>query len=246
MIRLVRPAEPAPLAQRAAKATSRLWRSWGRHQTVTVTGLYRHREVKKTLRDAQHNKCAYCETLMSRSHGAVEHFRPKSCWQQYQRGPVNVPGYFWLSYHWPNLLFGCDICNDGAHKGTVFPLSNPRRRATHLAPDHTPEHPLLLNPYEDDPAQHLDWNADIPRPRNGSKRGRTSIRIFGLNHDESLLDARRGYLEHIERLLSVVEEYSVSHQKQLELEGVLRAAIDDSAPYAGMIRQNFGVRIAAL
>jgi len=103
-----------------------------------------------------------------------------------------------------------------------------------------------LNPYEDDPALHLDWNADIPRPRNRSKRGMTSIRIYGLDRDESLLDARRGYFEHIKLLLSVVEEHSVSHQKQLQLEAVLKEAVQDSAPYAAMISQNFGTRIAAL
>ncbi len=78
----------------------------------------------------QHDKCAFCESKVSAiAYGDVEHFRPKAGYQQSHDDDLQRPGYYWLAYEWSNLFFSCSICNQQG-KRNVFPLANPRRRAT--------------------------------------------------------------------------------------------------------------------
>ena len=54
--------------------------------------------VKDALREAQHGKCAFCESKISHiAHGDVEHFRPKAGYRQNPEDPLVQPGYYWLS-----------------------------------------------------------------------------------------------------------------------------------------------------
>lgn len=54
--------------------------------------IYGHKSVKEKLRDAQHGKCCYCEK--KEENFDVEHFRPKSAWQQKPKDKLSRPGYF--------------------------------------------------------------------------------------------------------------------------------------------------------
>ena len=77
------------------------------------------------------NKCAYCETPVVRSSFHAEHYRPK------RRVTTNGkkvkikdendqeyvhPGYFWLAFHWTNLLPSCAFCNTINGKKNEFPI----------------------------------------------------------------------------------------------------------------------------
>jgi uncharacterized protein (TIGR02646 family) len=249
MIRLTRPAIPTGHADRAARGARELWNQWAKNRVTpgAKASIYAHSDVKKALRvDAQHNKCAYCETINPTSHDVVEHFRPKNGWRQKRGDPLTKPAYFWLSYEWENLLFACDRCNDAAHKENLFPLSNPSRRADAANPEVRNEIPLLINPYDVDPELHIEWNRDIPRPRNRSRKGSKSIEVLGLDHDDLLADERRKYFGTIERLITLVESYSPNNSTRQAVVKDLMFCLEDSAPWAAMIRSNFANRIRSL
>jgi uncharacterized protein (TIGR02646 family) len=148
MIRLTRPPRPIALGRRAARATQKLWDAWQAGEELKIqSSVYAHPDVKDALRDAQNDKCAYCETQNPTSHDVVEHYRPKNGWRQNRGDELTKPQYFWLSYDWENLLFACDQCNDSGHKQNLFPLANPADRATPQQPDTSVEVPMLLRAY---------------------------------------------------------------------------------------------------
>lgn len=82
------------------------------------------------LKNVFHNKCAYCETPVGRSIFHAEHYRPKKGVTT-EKGRVKIrdaggqecdhPGYFWLAFHWQNLLPSCARCNS-PNKKNRFPL----------------------------------------------------------------------------------------------------------------------------
>src|SRR5208282_1073044 len=172
MIRLHRPPIPDVLSNEAPVETAVLWDSWENHRRPDIkNAVYAHPTVKQTLKHAQHNKCAYCETRDVRSHGVVEHYRPKLGWRQAREDNLQNGPYFWLAYDWDNLLFACDMCNDAGHKQNLFPLADPAQRATAANPDIRNERPLLINPYDADPDTDIEWNTDVPRAKRASLMG---------------------------------------------------------------------------
>lgn len=248
MIRLTRPPSPVGHTNRASNGTKKLWDVWNATGITPKANasIYAHSSVKESLRDTQHNKCAYCETLNPTSHDVVEHFRPKNGWQQKRGDLLHQPAYFWLSYQWENLIFACDTCNDAAHKGNLFPISNPSQRADATNPDIVNEKPLLIDPYVVNPEWYIEWNKDIPRPRKKSRKGQKSIEVFGLDKDGMMMDQRRQYLQEIEETLALVESAAPGNMAR---EAVVRQLIDcleDSAPWVAMVRTNLSSRIRAL
>jgi hypothetical protein len=155
------------------------------------------------LENVFHNKCAYCETNIpeARQPGHAEHYRPKGgvTWKKlgatdltaaqttdHTGAALNHPGYFWLAYHWKNLVPSCVNCNSGRGKNNQFPVKNAhvlvsQLNATqkdrlsakpiasqiwqgiyYLAPEDLDalEEPLLLHPYVDDPQKHIRFDPD--------------------------------------------------------------------------------------
>jgi uncharacterized protein (TIGR02646 family) len=155
---------------------------------------YRDEKVIPALLEAFNYVCAYCESRTATVE--VEHFRPKN---EVRTAAGTLPtGYYWLAATWENLLPSCHECNQrlGTHapgtepstsgKGTWFPLEDEAARATREG-EEARERPLLLHPYFDEPAAHLEFlDCGIVRARedaNGkpSHRGEETIRILGLN-----------------------------------------------------------------
>ncbi len=193
-------------------------------------------ELKEWLLDnVFHGKCAYCETLAPRFPGHAEHFRPKGrvdmrdpatgksvpASVEWPDGKVAThPGYFWLAYHWKNLLPACQDCNSGRGKQNQFPLpekktptlvaklsaADVKRLAAHarasvtfkqrfyLDPDALDEieMPQILNPYHDDPRQHLRFGeGGLVTAVDGSPRGLESIRVYQLDEESLRVDRQR-------------------------------------------------------
>jgi hypothetical protein len=248
MVRLQRPPIPASLAAAAPDATQALIDSWaGGDEPEVLPAIYNHPTIKTALRAAQHDKCAYCETRNPTSHDLVEHFRPKNGWRQTRQDGLHKPEYFWLGYAWENLLFACDRCNDRGHKENLFPLVNPAQRATAAIRDTGLEKPLLLNPYgTKDPEKHIAWDRDVPRPRNGSRYGRTTIATFRLDEDSLLLRERKRYLDDMEKSLDAIEALAADHPKRLAVRVVFQRYASNEEPWSAMIRANLGARIEAL
>ena len=136
-------------------------------------------EVKSALVAMHCSKCCYCEKRYTTSaYLHVEHFRPKAGFRQAcKQLKDEFPGYYWLAYRWENLLLSCHDCNS-RHKGTFFPLSNPQKRARSHHVNIAEEDPLLVNPAEEDPRDHIRFEEDLPT--GTSQRGRATIVRLGL------------------------------------------------------------------
>lgn len=158
--------------------------------------VYGDDTVKTQLKIDQHHKCCFCEAKFSdNSFGDVEHFRPKGAYKRNGNGSLTYPGYYWLAYDWNNLMYSCEICNR-SFKKNLFSLGNETTRK----PNHTHanlltnEDRLLINPNEEDPSTFITFKEEVPVPVNGSLKGSTSIKAYGL---ERLNNTR---LEHIKTL----------------------------------------------
>src|SRR5438067_4779987 len=205
MIRVNRPAAPpAVLTTRGREATEEMCKAYDGAPSDYRSGvklfdyyfdhdIYAHESVKALLLGAQHGKCAFCECkLTHQQYGDVEHFRPKAGYKQKASDPLGRPGYYWLAYEWNNLLISCTLCNQGFKKN-LFPLRVARRRALCHRDLVPAEEPLLIDPSSEDPARHLAFHEELPRPARGSRKGKATIEFLGLDREE-LAEHRRDRL----------------------------------------------------
>jgi uncharacterized protein (TIGR02646 family) len=190
-------------ARERAKAIAHFTRDDWELKPSFAFRAYQEAEVREALRQAFGGVCAYCERPVSSIE--IEHYRPKGAVET--PSGRQRPGYYWLAASWENLLPSCHDCNtdlwthhpDGSlrksGKGSWFPLEDESARATREGEEER-ERPLLLHPYDDDPAEHLEFGEDgIVRPRElpdgtHSRRGEVTIERLGLNR-RGLVDARR-------------------------------------------------------
>jgi len=223
MIRVDRTAPPKNLTRNAQRWTDDLLtaieqhKQGGKKPAHTLWNKYNKPYIKGALQEMFHNKCAYCESKIPHiDYPHIEHYRPKS-----------ENKYPHLTFDWQNLLLACAKCNGKEHKGDQFPLE-----------DDDENKPLLLNPCEDDPAQHLYFEQVRLVPLAESKRGEQTIKLLGLNRDD-LFDRRRDRLDSLYILRCLVE---MCHQnnyedKALYWQTVLDEKISTESEYTAMVRQ---------
>lgn len=256
MISVIKPhGAPGVLRKRGLLATRRLIEAYDKNPADYQSGdrtftfsrdIYGHRSVVEALRRAQHNKCCYCER---KAEGDIEHFRPKSGYQQSIGSPFQRPGYYWLAYQWSNLLFACGPCNQ-RHKKSIFPLLRAGRRAKSHHNELAREEPLLLDPSTDDPMEHIDFRDEVAYAIEGSRRGEATIRVLQLNR-EDLIESRRDRLQLLlllkERIRQIEKEIrrrtiqgltspSPLIRQLAKIRDVLLSATSDGAEYASMSR----------
>ena len=153
-------------------------------------------------------KCAYCEEfLKSNQNGDVEHYRPKGRVTKLDNSKVTYvldgevadhPGYYWLAYHWRNLLPSCIRCNRVSKvggrtvgKGTRFPVQDDEYAV--MPGDELEERPLLLNPTVDDPSDHLAFDCETGAIKWQSGRGQVNCEVLGLNEFDRCRERKRRY-----------------------------------------------------
>ena len=185
----------------AVVKTSAMIAAWRANQPFQIGEHYSHESAKNELWTIFGGKCSYCEErLQGAQFGDVEHYRPKSKVRDAENKVVvdaaGNPhrGYFWFAYDWFNLLLACAACNrvetsktGTKHgKGERFPLEGGDRSFT--PDDGVVEQPTLLNPWIDDPAEHLIFDASGTISWR-TDRGRRNIELLGLNRD-GLLESR--------------------------------------------------------
>jgi uncharacterized protein (TIGR02646 family) len=199
-----------------------------------VAEIYGHSEVKRSLEKLQDYKCCFCESNVSAiSHGDVEHYRPKAGWVQGDE-PINKPGYFWLAYDWDNLLLSCQICNQ-KYKKNHFPLITETTRAKKHSDDISKEDPYLIHPVNDDPEEHIEFNNEVPKAKNGSNRGKVTIEKLGL--DRSLLnEKRRVTFNTVARLYKTAKALPNHVSEKQEAKNYLLSLQNDDVEYASMLR----------
>lgn len=176
------------------------------------------------LENVFYNKCAYCETKIEGFIGDAEHFRPKGRVRvkleddtseivktvDENKVQIQHPGYFWLAYHWQNLLPSCQLCNRYSGKKDLFPVEKSHvavKRLTvaeiadliekitqssraadifYLEPRDLDvfEGRLLLHPYYDDPEKHLYFQSDgRAAVWRDSRQGIESVKVYDLNEN---------------------------------------------------------------
>lgn len=243
MIRVVKPPKaPGVLGDKGKAKRRELLAAYNRGVRTFVfeSKIYAHKAVKEALIKAQHDKCFLCESKITHiSHGDVEHFRPKAGYRQGASDKLNQPGYYWLAYEWGNLLLSCQLCNQ-VFKKNLFPLADPKTRATSHKKPLGREAPLFIDPSVDDPEQFISFRKEVPFPIQGNPRGKATITNLGLARPK--LNERR--LERYELLRSL---YQVAHRipqipESSEAKDLLDRADQDSAEFAGMARAAIAAR----
>lgn len=168
-----------------------------------------YRECRAEIIRHFSNKCGYCEDLVVNTiirRPDLDHYRPSNGVKEFpSRAEVldshgrPHPGYYWLAYHWANLLPACPSCNrPGNVGGTVgkwdfFPISGTRAFGP-IADIDDYERPQILNPWVDDPRAHLKFDFELGIIAGRTKRGKATVKILDLNRD-GLITGRQEALE---------------------------------------------------
>jgi hypothetical protein len=103
-----------------------------------------------------------------------------------------------LAHQWENLTNACQVCN--TKKGDYFSSEEP-----------------IINPYEEDPTEHIAYHGGLPYARNGSRLGRFSIKKLALDRFQLLSERER-------RLRDVSEMYHA----WLEATGAMKGALSEA------------------
>lgn len=163
------------------------------------------RDLKKRLMQLMHDKCWFCESPVTRSDNAVDHFRPKG---RVSDATQPHAGYRWLTFASANFRFACTFCNSrrvDVENGTAggkadrFPLLEENARIyevdaadldfDNLVSTVQTEQPAIL-----DPCHYDDWRLLGCRREDGSPcptkddavteaRVSKSVEIFHLDYD---------------------------------------------------------------
>jgi hypothetical protein len=163
------------------------------------------RDLKAKLAELLHDKCWFCETPITRSDNAVDHFRPKGRVSDAER---EHSGYRWLAFEPGNFRYACTFCNsrriDVVHgtsggKADRFPLLDEAVRVYEVEATTLDFHDLLRTvrgerPAILDPCNLDDWKLLGCMRENGHpcptrddpvaiNRVEKSIEVYHLGHE---------------------------------------------------------------
>lgn len=196
--------------------------------------IYGHKTVREALIKAHHDKCFLCESKTTHTgFGDVEHFRPKAAYRQSLSEPLQKPGYYWLAYEWSNLFLSCQLCNQ-LFKKNLFPLANPKARATSHKDKTTREKPLFIDPSIDNPEKYISFRREVPYPINDNQRGKATIIDLGLTR-RKLNEKRLERYELLKHLYDIAFRTPAIPESK-SAKDLLAKAEQDNAEYASMAR----------
>lgn len=196
------------------------------------SSIYGHPSVKTALRNAQHNKCCFCERKTEVGH--IEHYRSKGGYKQQDNDVLAKLGYYWLAYDWDNLLFSCETCNS-SYKRNFFPLENPDKRAICHSDDISQEKPLIIHPAKENPEQFIEFIGFQPRAIGGNEKGKETIKRVGLNRP-FIDERRRDFYESMKEIYRLSEDTAIPLDKRQALKKLLDDASRSEREYSSMIR----------
>ena len=244
MIKIVRPSlAPEILLNEGAAAKYRLCdlHQQGCQRFEFDSKIYGDPSVKKKLINAQHHKCCFCEAKVTHvAYGDVEHFRPKAGYRQKPGDPLERPGYYWLAYDWDNLLFACQICNQ-RYKRNLFPLTDPRNRASSHHQNHNGEAPVFIDPSQTDPERFITFRAEIPYAINGNLRGEQTIPALGLDRANLTTHRRRQYeiVKCLYNLVSIEPDSVEGRKAQSLIESYTQPESEYSSMFKAAVASGF-------
>jgi uncharacterized protein (TIGR02646 family) len=235
MIHVDRSRVPKPSvlkSRRVAQESKKAWQFYSRpapersQERFEWTPLWR--EVYEDLAGLFLGKCAFCESPLVSQQVLVDHLRPKAQAVNLD-GLVSADHYWWLAYEWTNLYPMCERCSQ--MKGSRFPVRGPRAGPEAIGEALLAEEPLLLDPCQDDPEQHLVYDQS-GLVASATERGRVTIEVFGLNQ-EGLRQRRQKHYAAIDYYLRALD---ISWPPGA-CPPPLAPLVDPARPYAGMRRQ---------
>lgn len=172
-----------------------------------AAGNYKHPDNKAALVAASHQKCMYCESKVTHIYfGDVEHIKPKATGKFPE-----------LAFEWINLGFVCGRCNNAK-------LDKYFKEAP------------FIDPYQENPDEHIFAIGAMLAQRNGSERGEISIREIGLNRPDLL--EKRG-----ERIKVILNVLNAVHRTKLE---VLRTAAMEELKHEAAADKEYSLVVKAL
>jgi uncharacterized protein (TIGR02646 family) len=145
-------------------------------------------------------RCMYCEDSAGTD---IEHFWPKT-------------DYPLLAFDWDNYLIACSGCNSN-YKRTQFPR-DPQ------------DLPLLLNPVEEEPLDHLAFSPSTGRYEPTTPKGTASEEVYGLNRD-TLTRGRQSAWTVLQELLTLYAQHKSGDPAKA---GRIEAAVR-TYPFAGVL-----------
>jgi uncharacterized protein (TIGR02646 family) len=238
MIRVVKPQQaPGILRERGKLTTEANQEAFenGQRAFEFDSSLYGAKPVKDVLIEAQHGKCAFCESQIRHiDHGDVEHYRPKGGVRQVNADPLEQPGYFWLAYVWENLFLACALCNQ-SFKKNLFPLADPTRRARSHLDDLAAEQPMLIHPADEEPNAFIGFREEMAFPIGDDPRARTTIEVLGLNREE-LAEFRLDHLAPFRLLRQTLPLLPADSAEARDIQGLFEQAVLPRAQYSSMMR----------
>lgn len=160
------------------------------------------KQLRRELDKLFNKKCAYCESEVGViSYGDFDHFRPRTS-ARGLNSEFSTQHYGWLAYTWTNMYLSCQVCNK--HKLNWFPVKG--QRVSPLTPylqAIRQEQALLIDPCQDNPAEHLSF---LPTGEvNGlSEKGRTTVELLNLNRS-ALVSVRKAVFAHLIQYLALLK-----------------------------------------
>jgi energy-coupling factor transporter ATP-binding protein EcfA2 len=199
------------------------WTTWGPGSLREHNLLFRQRstigEIRAIMSVASHGTCHACEQSVEANVGELEFYRPLKMAGNFRKDRNSPTHYGWLSYDWNNLQLLCPMCN--RCKASLFPIAGERAPIGARGEQLLGERPLLLNPFDDDPAEHIATCEDgflIAL----TERGQTTIEVYQLNRAD-LLNQRKSFFK---RLRALVTQLGVSR---------VSSAVDKKAAIASVL-----------
>jgi predicted ATP-binding protein involved in virulence len=166
--------------------------------------------LKPILHKEFHGKCGYCETKIELPQdGVIDRFRPHN-------GVRDTKDYFpdlywWLVYEWGNLIYSCKECNQ--YKANYFPIKG--KRAEGNSDDLRSEKKLLLNPYEDNPRDHLSYD-DFGNIHSITEEGYQTIELLRLDRTD-LLEKRKVERDRIVEIIEKIIQDGINSVRKPQL-----------------------------
>lgn len=210
MIPVARLDEPRVLAEHKEEWTRAFLEKHAQDPNVRPRSeRYAHREVKATLAAMSHHKCFYCEGSTKEEAPEVDHH-------------VEVARRPDLAFEWQNLHLACKGCNQAKKRAVAIPAAE------------------CLDPCLPgvDPSEHLAFEDEIIRARDGSRRGLNTIKKYWLDRAE--LDLRRlRRLQSLSRVVKAIDDARIRDggraMTAAELE-LLRRFAQPDGPFSLMCR----------
>ena len=218
MIPVNRPSAPSTLIRNGDRWLTKLQQAMANPQSTKAEikncqNKYQHKEIKAALETMFRGKCCYCESKVTPvAYGDIEHFYPKS------RYPDKT-------FLWENLLFSCQICNEGC-KGDKFPLD-------------ADGNPLLIDPSDGitNPNQHLDffWDSVVEQSfvYGRDEKGKTVEEMFDLNGNKGRIELVKHSNSHLKRLMALLRCAKEGDERAIAL---LKEACQQEGEYSAFAR----------